>query len=235
MGGLSINQLERRLARLDGSSREEQVEALGQLVLKHRSAFRAIIIAFNPRLREDWEDLTQTALVNALRSIDTYRPDRGSFKRWFQKILLRTAQQELRRAEAKLIMASRPAKELLPDPGEDHDDSLVMFPATEPEAEWLAVVRDAEQLLAESIKSVVNTHVKRRQFNAWLLYQEGGRTWREVQDAVGIKGKGLKVGVGRLLKKIEQDFHVRARHHRSIHQRYLEISRVFEQYKSNEQ
>lgn len=133
--------------------------------------------------RNDAMDLTQDVFIAALRSLDTFRPKRASFRTWLYHIAFNRFIDHTRRITSIPLPAEEP---------EMHEDN-------DPVREF------TERQLLEKIEEYVSRFEPAVQ-EIWFLHLYQEMTFRGIAELLHIKEENVKSKYYRLLKQIRKEF-----------------------------
>ena len=161
------------LADLDGPGRDAALSDLRAILL------RGLTGVFAGRIPGDWEatleDFSQDAVIKVLDNLDSFRGD-SLFITWAQKIAVRIAYTELRRARWKDVSI----EDLQPEnPGSDYTPSILADTGPDPE------IRTEQQEMAALVRRLIRESLTERQRKALLAVAVKGMPMEEIASRLG--------------------------------------------------
>jgi RNA polymerase sigma-70 factor (ECF subfamily) len=185
------------LSDLQGADKESAIADLREILVRGLS-FTLIKRIRNPDVDLLVEDFVQEALIKILDNLDTFRGE-SKFTTWAQKIAVRVAYTELRRARWKDISI----EDLLPE-GDyvDFTPAILSDPSPDPEQ------RITQINMAEVVQRIINEELTERQRVAILAVMAGNMPMEEVARRMDTNRNALYKLIHDARKRIQSHLQV---------------------------
>jgi RNA polymerase sigma-70 factor (ECF subfamily) len=177
----------------------EDAAAVAKARAGDREAFRHLVERHSPALfrlayrmtgnEHDAEDVVQEAFIKAYRSLDRFE-DRSLVGSWLYRITSNCAFDLLR---------ARQRRERLVQDDEPEDDTVAVFPSTDPDPERLAASADVRRRI-----DVALARMSARERSAFVLRHFEGWSLEEIGQALGQDTSATKQSVLRAVRKVRQ-------------------------------